>query len=239
MIINDIIFSSGENFYCASPKSWEFQSFIQFLITAFIAILGFGIAYRQFRLAYQNFKNQDVKKNVVKYQLDAVFELQEMLNETIWSVTIYEPATDDRDRIYESRWVMISNIHRILSDKKYSTMKISEDFILDSRLLFEIPFLKQKDNSFIPRSIADEIEKLIPLEGAHFDGKIDKKKSIVLGWGKKEKTDGIVRGKDLQATHSCFNNFENYFLQVWKVKESIEKWLNQFEVNDLNIFRRN
>ena len=200
-------------------------------LSTFIPLISSVIAILTFWLAFRIYKNLDVRKNIVKLQVETVFELTNKLEKNVW---IVEVNSEPKQRF--GTWLLtIANLQLILQHEDLKELKGSDNFYLSIPVLWEMEILKYIEHPFIPKSIADNLEMLRPISSiSYFD--VEENESIKVY--QKTNAEQFTKGSDIEVKDSTFITMENYFLTVWEIKKSIDKWLSQFNVRELNTFRK-
>jgi len=227
-MLSQIIFQNGEVINQSSPKG-----FWDYLVPILPALVGIGALI----IAYRSYRSYDVKKHILKYQLDAVFELVKELQNSTWYV---KANYKEGGSTYFT--LTLSRIQHMLNDK-------DDDNLLRSRLyvsvktLFNLKLFGFSKNEFVPKPIADQIEKLQLWSGVSTatESELNDERGVFLsmldeqGRNKKEitfsKNGEII---DDLGNGYVFQTLYNYCNELMILQSLLDRWLDKFDVPDLN-----
>ena len=226
-MIIDIVFQSGEFYGIPSSN----------IASVLISLASLCVAGASFYFSRKLYKNADAKKMFVKNQIEAITKMIEAMRKNFLYFTYFD--AEGKLTHYKTS---VRNINSFINDpKKYLPNRMDDISIyIDSQLLQALKFIDYKDDIFIPKIIADELNKfysgldfiagLVPVEGA---GNI-----IYIHQGM-EGTQFANNLRNFTANYSTNNypynrSVKSYLNHFLVIQDKSVKWLKEYNI-ELNV----
>ncbi len=202
-----------------------------------ISSASFFVALSILLISWKLYKNADAKKMFVKNQIDCLCKMiAEMRKHTLY---ISHIDFESRIRTFETK---IVDIKSFLNDKnKYLPLLMKDNSIyIDYSFLKRLKFIDYKDEIFLPKKIAIELNKFYTgLSYSTGAEKIDGKGNIIFlngGLAPNETAHGLRLWENIYwANQFPYERDVKYFLNHFlTIQHMSKKWLGKYGI-DLNI----
>lgn len=208
----------------------ELATFLTFIL----AFWGLALNAALVIIAYNAFKNFDVKKQFHNKQLEIVSELASQISGTTLSNMSYRISIDPNGREHQIMTGFTFNFFEIALGFNYS--KYDMIVVLSNNIENTFPFLKFKNHPMLPKTIATELEKLYrPLQYSFPLDEENIPKNYVKLYGKTEVPES-KKEEDFSRSwmYELYSNPKDFNKDALSLKNSITHWLNEFGADNLN-----
>jgi len=213
-------------------QSQESNSFDWFRLLEILSTLSVGGAALYF--TYLQYSNQEVKKNILKMQLEAVSKLVQELQETIFAFTMEFVNETDGDG--ELGVIYFHEIGQASLRNDYQAALSNKNFYISSDCLHRTKFVSFHSNPFLPKSIADKLKIFSDINyAASSIGKPEGNFVILMTMDELRDKNPTEITNSYKLIDPHYRTLENYFDSIIQVKYAIRFWCAEFKVKNMNI----
>ncbi len=230
------IFQFGDTYNNGTGFAWsQIILVIVSAISLIVSAISVRISNNAYKLMEKQTKNMDAKKMFVKNQVECITEMITDLRKH----TLYFTYIDNNSKIrnFETR---IVGIKAFLEDKNQYLPEIMDGkaMYMDYNLLSDLTFINFKDSIFLPREIADELNKFYTgLNYLSGKERIEGKGNIIyFNQGQNLNLANLKHANNnfWANTYPYERNIKTYLNHFLLIQQKSKKWLEDFDIN-LNI----
>ena len=185
-------------------------------------------------LAYKIWKNYDIKKHFVKRQLDTVFELYNDITKAQIKIELKDDNYTDILFKNKKLTVKLSNIINMLGNMEMQRYLNTTPLYVDLFIIStDMPYMKYIENPFLPQPIVNQLRGL--WGGFKYVNELPTTGKYVVISNADESLKPNWKPLYGKVDSETYDSFKNYVTQLLSVKKSVQIWLKQFGVQDMNL----
>jgi len=197
-----------------------------------------GLTLATILIGLWQYRNYDLKKIFKKKQLETAMDLIIAIEKTKLKIE-YNSTQYDNPYNY-TMTLQFNELHKAINDVYFQTYSRYPNFFLGYKVLYELEFLSFAENPYLAKPIAIELKKIVQFEypsspSTPTTADLDEEDDYVLI----KSVDIEMNGKHISMRGKRFTNPElqtlhSYLYHILRIKRSINDWLKQFDIKDLN-----